>query len=68
MARCSAPPNHGWRDLPLQERACLERGLTLRARTLDRVFDDVSLRVSDQTEIVLRGAAVSVLSDQLGIS
>ncbi|PKI90865.1 sugar kinase [Actinomycetales bacterium SN12] len=41
---------------------------TLQARTLEGVFDDVSVRRTAQTEIVLRGAAVAVLSDQLGIS
>lgn len=41
---------------------------TLRARTLAGVFDDVPIRPSEQTDIVLRGAAVMVLSGQLGVS
>ncbi|WP_193598136.1 ROK family transcriptional regulator [Microbacterium sp. YJN-G] len=41
---------------------------TLRERTLAEVFDDVVIRVTAQQDIVLRGAAVMVLSDQLGIS
>lgn len=41
---------------------------TLRARTLDGVFDDITFRLTDQPDIVLRGAAVTVLTDQLGIS
>lgn len=41
---------------------------TLRARTLEGVFDDVVIRLTRQDEIVLRGAAVMVLSGQLGVS
>lgn len=41
---------------------------TLHARTLEEVFDDVAIRFTAQPDIVLRGAAVMVLSDQLGIS
>lgn len=41
---------------------------TLRARTLSGVFDDVAIHVTAQPDIVLRGAAVTVLSDRLGIS
>jgi len=41
---------------------------TLRARTLDGVFDDVVIRLARQDDIVLRGAAVMVLSGQLGVS
>jgi predicted NBD/HSP70 family sugar kinase len=41
---------------------------TLHARTLEGVFEDVRIRVTDQDDIVLRGAAVMVLSSQLGVS
>lgn len=41
---------------------------TLRARTLEGVFDDVVIRLTRQEDIVLRGAAVMVLSGQLGVS
>lgn len=41
---------------------------TLRARTLDVVFDDVEIRLTRQEDIVLRGTAVMVLSGQLGVS
>ena len=41
---------------------------TLRARTLDGVFDDVVIRLTRQEDIVLRGTAVMVLSGQLGVS
>lgn len=41
---------------------------TLTARTLEGVFDDVSIRLTAQDDIVLRGAAVMVLSAQLGVS
>ena len=41
---------------------------TLRARTLDGVFDDVVIRLTAQDDIVLRGTAVMVLSGQLGVS
>jgi predicted NBD/HSP70 family sugar kinase len=41
---------------------------TLRARTLEGVFDDVVIRLTSQDDIVLRGAAVMVLSGQLGVS
>nr|WP_228479988.1 ROK family transcriptional regulator [Microbacterium sp. A18JL241] len=40
----------------------------LHARTLSGVFEDVAIRLTAQADIVLRGAAVTVLSDQLGIS
>lgn len=41
---------------------------TLHERTLDGVFEDVAIRFSSQLDIVLRGAAVMVLSAQLGVS
>lgn len=41
---------------------------TLRARTLEGVFDDVVIRLTSQDDIVLRGTAVMVLSGQLGVS
>lgn len=41
---------------------------TLRERTLEGVFDDVVIRRTSQEDIVLRGAAVMVLSGQLGVS
>ena len=41
---------------------------TLHARTLEGVFEDVSVRLTHQDDIVLRGAAVMVLSGQLGVS
>ena len=41
---------------------------TLHARTLEGVFDDISIRRTEQPDIVLRGAAVMVLAAQLGIS
>ncbi|GAA4478294.1 ROK family transcriptional regulator [Microbacterium panaciterrae] len=41
---------------------------TLTARTLEGVFDDVVIRLTTQDDIVLRGAAVMVLSSQLGVS
>lgn len=41
---------------------------TLRERTLEGVFDDVVIRLTGQSDIVLRGAAVMVLSGQLGVS
>lgn len=37
-------------------------------RTLEGVFDDVPIRLTEQESIVLRGAAVMVLSAQLGVS
>ncbi|MEE2815432.1 MAG: ROK family transcriptional regulator [Actinomycetota bacterium] len=40
----------------------------LHARTLDGVFADVDIRLTEQADIVLRGAAVMVLSAQLGVS
>lgn len=41
---------------------------TLHARTLEGVFEDVAVRRTHQDDIVLRGAAVMVLSGQLGVS
>ncbi|HWS52062.1 MAG TPA: ROK family transcriptional regulator [Microbacterium sp.] len=41
---------------------------TLHARTLEGVFEDVLVRRTHQDDIVLRGAAVMVLSGQLGVS
>lgn len=42
---------------------------TLRSRLLVEFFDDVNLRVTEQgSDIVLRGAAMLVLSGQLGMS
>ena len=41
---------------------------TLHARTLEGVFEDAAIRVTAQDDIVLRGAAVMVLSGQLGVS
>lgn len=41
---------------------------TLHARTLEGVFEDVMVRLTLQDDIVLRGAAVMVLSGQLGVS
>jgi predicted NBD/HSP70 family sugar kinase len=41
---------------------------TLTARTLEGVYDDVVIRLTAQSDIVLRGAAVMVLSGQLGVS
>lgn len=41
---------------------------TLHARTLEGVFADVSIRRTHLDDIVLRGAAVMVLSGQLGVS
>ncbi|MDR2998516.1 MAG: ROK family transcriptional regulator [Microbacterium sp.] len=41
---------------------------TLRARTLEGIYDDVAIRLTHQDDIVLRGAAVMVLSGQLGVS
>ena len=41
---------------------------TLHARTLEGVFEDVVIRLTQQEDIVLRGAAVMVLSGQLGVS
>lgn len=41
---------------------------TLSARTLEGVFDDLVIRLTAQDDIVLRGAAVMVLSGQLGVS
>jgi len=41
---------------------------TLHARTLEGVFEDVRIRLTAQDDIVLRGAAVMVLSSQLGVS
>jgi predicted NBD/HSP70 family sugar kinase len=40
----------------------------LHERTLEGVFADVRIRLSGQDGIVMRGAAVMVLSDQLGVS
>jgi len=52
-------------DGPLAEQTVT----TLRARTLARFHDGVQVRMSEQGEdIVLRGAAVMVLSGQLGVS
>ena len=41
---------------------------TLHARTLEGVFEDTLIRLTRQEDIVLRGAAVMVLSGQLGVS
>ncbi|PKI92259.1 sugar kinase [Actinomycetales bacterium SN12] len=41
---------------------------TLHERTLEGVFADVEIRLTEQADIVLRGAAVMVLSAQLGVS
>ena len=41
---------------------------TLHARTLEGVFADVAIRRTHLDDIVLRGAAVMVLSGQLGVS
>lgn len=41
---------------------------TLHARTLEGVFADVAIRRTTLDDIVLRGAAVMVLSAQLGVS
>lgn len=41
---------------------------TLHDRTLEGVFADVTIRMTEQEDIVLRGAAVMVLSAQLGVS
>ncbi|WP_314646101.1 ROK family transcriptional regulator [uncultured Microbacterium sp.] len=41
---------------------------TLHARTLEGVFEDALIRLTRQEDIVLRGAAVMVLSAQLGVS
>lgn len=41
---------------------------TLRSRVIEGVFDDVSVRLSAQEDIVLRGAAVNVLASELGVS
>jgi len=41
---------------------------TLLERTLAGVFDDIVVRMTAQEDIVLRGAAVMVLSSQLGVS
>lgn len=41
---------------------------TLHARTLEGVFTDVTIRRTHLDDIVLRGAAVMVLSGQLGVS
>lgn len=41
---------------------------TLHARTLEGVFEDALIRRTLQDDIVLRGAAVMVLSSQLGVS
>ena len=52
-------------DGPLAE-ATVE---TLRTRTLAHVHDSVRVRMTEQgQDIVLRGAAVMVLSGQLGVS
>ncbi|GAA5152765.1 ROK family transcriptional regulator [Microbacterium pseudoresistens] len=40
----------------------------LRDRTLEGVFGDIDVRLTRQDDIVLRGAAVMVLSAQLGVS
>ena len=40
----------------------------LHERTLDGVFADIHVRLSEQEGIVMRGAAVMVLSAQLGVS
>lgn len=40
----------------------------LHERTLEGVFTDLRIRLSDQDGIVMRGAAVMVLSGQLGVS
>ncbi|UWF77964.1 MULTISPECIES: ROK family transcriptional regulator [Microbacterium] len=40
----------------------------LHERTLEGVFEDVVIRRTQQVDIVLRGAAVMVLSAQLGVS
>ena len=41
---------------------------TLHARPLEGVFEDALIRRTQQDDIVLRGAAVMVLSSQLGVS
>lgn len=41
---------------------------TLHARTLEGVFEEVAIRLTGQDDIMLRGAAVMVLSTQLGVS
>jgi predicted NBD/HSP70 family sugar kinase len=41
---------------------------TLRERTLEGIFQDLPIRITRQDDIVLRGAAVMVLSGQLGVS
>ena len=41
---------------------------TLHARTLEGVFEDVMVRLTRQDDIVIRGAAVMLLSGQLGVS
>lgn len=41
---------------------------TILARTIDGVFDDLRVRAAVQDDLVLRGAAVMVLSTQLGVS
>ncbi|HWU29644.1 MAG TPA: hypothetical protein VN041_11220, partial [Microbacterium sp.] len=40
----------------------------LHDRTLEGVFADVPIRLSDQRDIVVRGAVVTVLAAQLGVS
>jgi len=42
--------------------------MTLLERTLEGVFDDIVVRMTTQEDIVLRGAAVMVLSSELGVS
>ena len=41
---------------------------TLRSRTMEGVYDDVSIHVTSQDDIMLRGTAVMVLAEQLGVS
>lgn len=41
---------------------------TLRERTFAEVFEGLTIRLTAQADIVLRGAAVTVLSAQLGVS
>jgi predicted NBD/HSP70 family sugar kinase len=40
----------------------------LHERTLEGVFEDVPVRLSNQGDIVVRGAAVMVLAAELGVS
>ena len=54
---------------PMEVPLCGESAETLRARSLAQFHDGVRVRMTEQGEdIVLRGAAVMVLSGQLGVS